>query len=84
MLNARCDRSHDHTPCAGRNTLMTQGYTQKIVDIVHHSIQKDIARMNGDRKAKGVTQLLSYAERSLLSVGIEEMEASVALAIVGR
>ena len=40
--------------------------------------------MNGDRKAKGVTQLLSYAARSLLNVGIEEMEESVALAVVGR
>ena len=33
MLNRRCDGSHDHTPCQGQNTLLTQGYTPEIVKI---------------------------------------------------
>ena len=43
FLNKKCDRSHEHTPCAGRNTLGTQGYTDEICKIIHQSISHDIA-----------------------------------------
>ena len=39
----KCDRSHEHTPCAGSNTLGTQGYTDRICKIIHQSIRHDIA-----------------------------------------
>ena len=74
MLNKRCDGSHDHTPCAGQNTLLTQGYTPEIVQIVHQSIVRDIATMN--RESKDV----QYAGRAILCVGIDEMEESKAVA----
>ena len=45
LLNKKCDRSHDHTPCAGANTLGTQGYTDDVCKIVHQSIQYDNARI---------------------------------------
>jgi hypothetical protein len=41
VLNLKCDRSHEHTPCAGRNTLSTQGYTDHICDIVLTCNAKD-------------------------------------------
>ena len=83
LLNKKCDRSHDHTPCAGQNTLLTQGYTQKIVDIVHQSITQDIATMNkANRLPDGNVDPLKtihYDQRALLSVGLEEMSEAVAL-----
>ena len=86
LLNQRCDGSHAHTPCAGRNTLLTQGYTPRIVDLVHKSISDDIARMNSVTKeyhADGSFKhdsVIHYKERAHLCVGIEEMSESIALA----
>jgi len=86
LLNRRCDKSHDHTPCAGQNTLLTQGYTPEITDIVHQSIVRDIAAAYSKTArclAAGSSDLkpsvdpgtvVSYSGRSLLFVGIEEME----------
>ena len=86
LLNRRCDGSHEHTPCAGQNTLLTQGYTPEIAKIVHQAIVKDIAahnrlhaRGNGDAIVDR-DSLVSYAGRALLSVGIEEMEETTAVA----
>ena len=83
LLDKKCDGSHDHTPCAGQNTLLTQGYTQKIVDIVHQSITQDIATMNkANRLPDGNVDPLKtihYDQRALLSVGLEEMSEAVAL-----
>ena len=76
LLCRRCDGSHDHTPCAGVNTLLTQGYTPEIANIVHQSIVRDIAVLN---EAKGETKT-PYAGRAILSVGIDEMDEAVALA----
>ena len=89
MLNHRCDGSHEHTRCAGQNTLLTQGYTPEIARIVHTSIRRDIAAIN---KAKvdandGVLpreQTVSYFGRSILAVGIDEMEESAAIALLGK
>jgi hypothetical protein len=102
MLNRRCDKSHDHTPCAGQNTLLTQGYTAEITDIVHQSIVRDIATANKQTAqclavgaAEGVCggprpacdkpnvnpgTVLSYSGRSLLFIGIDEMQENDALA----
>ena len=74
MLNRRCDGSHDHTPCAGQNTLLTQGYTPEIVQVVHQSIVRDIATFNKESKK------LQYTGRAILCVGIDEMEESQAVA----
>ena len=78
LLCKRCDGSHDHTPCAGANTLLTQGYTPEIANIVHQSIVRDIAVMN-----KANASASSYAGRAILSVGIDEMEEAIALAALG-
>ena len=83
MLNKRCDGSHDHTPCAGQNTLLTQGYTPEIVKIVHQSIQRDISTMNSaNRLPDGQVdpaKAIHYKQRSVVSIGIEDMEEAVAL-----
>ena len=74
MLNKRCDGSHDHTPCAGQNTLLTQGYTPEIVQVVHQSIVRDIATFNKE------SNKLQYTGRAILCVGIDDMEESQAVA----
>ena len=43
FLNLKCDRSHIHTHCAGSYTNKTQGYTPKIVSLVHKSLNYDAA-----------------------------------------
>ena len=86
MLNRRCDGSHDHTPCAGQNTLLTQGYTPEIAQLVHQSIVRDIATANKakaestDNGATHWSPVASYAGRSVLCVGIDEMDESMAIA----
>ena len=44
-LNQRCDGSHEHTPCAGVNTVATQGYTDDICKLIHKSISADIRKV---------------------------------------
>ncbi len=83
-LCKRCDGSHDHTRCAGQNTLLTQGYTPEIARIVHKSIRCDIAAMNKQRAEANNGELskdasVPYFGRSLLCVGIEEMDEDVAI-----
>ena len=41
-LNKKCDGSHIHTPCSGQNTSITEGYTPKIVRIVHECFRDDV------------------------------------------
>ena len=88
-LNKRCDGSHDHTPCAGKNTLLTQGYTPDSVKLVHQSIVHDIAALNkasAQKQADGKLDkesAVSYTGRSILSVGIDEMEEQAALIALG-
>ena len=85
LLNRRCDGSHDHTPCQGQNTLLTQGYTPEIVKIVHQSIMQDIATMNktnAKHHADGsldTSSVESYKGRSVLNIGIDEMDEAVAM-----
>jgi len=93
LLNKRCDGSHDHTPCAGQNTLLTQGYTPEIAKLVHQSIVRDIAVINESRAsvtkenttadatggASAAEAKVEYSGRSILSVGIDEMDEHVAM-----
>ena len=85
LLNKRCDGSHDHEPCQGQNTLLTQGYTPEIVNMVHRSIVQDIATMNKQNvkhHADGsldTSSVTSYKGRSLLNIGIDEMDEAVAM-----
>ena len=45
LLNKTCDGSHSHTPCEGKNTMYTQGYTREIVAIIHKAINLDIQKL---------------------------------------
>jgi hypothetical protein len=85
LLNKRCDGSHTHTSCAGPNTLLTQSYTPAIADLVHRSIVVDIAMANKfanpDATAAPSACTLHYSGRSLMMVGIEEMEATAAISL---
>ena len=40
--NEKCDGSHIHIPCPGQNTSNTEGYTPKIVRIVHECFRDDV------------------------------------------
>ncbi len=53
FLNLKCDRSHVHTHCAGSYTLGTQGYTPKIVDNVHKSLNADGNKKSSDSWQSG-------------------------------
>ena len=85
LLNKRCDGSHTHTPCAGPKTLLTQAYTPAIAELVHKSIVTDIAmankRANTDATAALSACTLHYSGRSIMMIGIEEMEEAAATAL---
>ena len=89
LLCKRCDGSHDHTRCEGQNTLLTQGYTPEIAKIVHQSIIRDITMHNKSSVSKvdgeysNRSALVSYSGRSILSIGIDEMEEQVAVLALG-
>ena len=84
-LCKRCDGSHDHTRCEGRNTLLTQAYTPEIAKIVHQSIIADIAAANGrtakrnDDGSVESSSVVSYSGRAFVSVGIEDMDEATAI-----
>ena len=42
-LHKRCDRRHDHGKCEGRETRITQTYTQQIVDIILKTICRNVS-----------------------------------------
>ena len=79
MLNKRCDHSHAHTRCAGRNTLMTQGYTDTICDIVHRSICHDVAKA-GIKGESTQHQIACVAADPVARCGDGSGDASVAAA----
>ena len=58
--------------------MLTQGYTQQIVDTVHRSIIQDITVLN-----KQAAQTAGYRGRALVSIGIDEMDEQVALLALG-
>ena len=61
MLNLTCDGSHNHSPCEGKETLYTQGYTPAICDTIHHAIAEDISRLR-NRPAALSAQVLSCSD----------------------
>ena len=69
--------------------MLTQGYTEEIVAIVHQSIVRDIAAMNkasAKPLADGSVQrdsVVSYSGRAVVSVGVEEMSEATALSALG-
>ena len=77
------------TPCAGQNTLLTQGYTPEIAKLVHQSIVRDIAVLDESRAsintadatggASAAEAKVEYSGRSILSIGIDEMDEHVAM-----
>eukprot|EP00974_Lingulodinium_polyedra_P026029 2513501-Lingulodinium_polyedra.AAC.1 len=50
-LNKRCDGQHLHHPCEGQDTLLTQGYTDEICQVIRDSIRRDEMRRNGRQDA---------------------------------
>ena len=44
-LNRRCDGTHQHAPCAGNDTKLTEGYTDPIVREVHLAWQQHCANL---------------------------------------
>ena len=84
LLNKRCDGSHTHTSCAGPNTWLTQAYTPAIAELVHKSIVADIAKANKlanpNATAAPSACTLHYSGRSIMMIGIEEMEETAATA----
>ena len=42
-LHKKCDRRHNHGKCEGRETRITQTYTQKIVDIILKTICRNVS-----------------------------------------
>ena len=66
--------------------MLTQGYTPEIAKIVHKAIVADIAAVNkktARRMADGAVEpdsVVSYADRAIVSVGIEEMNEGEAIA----
>ena len=65
---------------------MTQGYTPEIAKLAHKAIVTDIAAANKlsvKKAADGSVvpdSVISYADRSILAVGIEEMDEGMAIA----
>ena len=47
-LCTTCDGSHEHVPCAGRDTRATQTYTETIVKIILESIRQRSKQINSD------------------------------------
>ena len=47
FLNKKCDRSHQHTHCAGSFTKGTQSYTPEIVKQIHRSLNFDCVKEGG-------------------------------------
>lgn len=82
---ALCDGSHGHTPCAGQNTLLTQGYTLEIVKIVHQAIVSEIAAITSEvaRKHEDGSvdpgSVSSYSGRAIPSGGIDETDEHTAV-----
>ena len=48
-LSLKCDGRHEHTPCAGRETIHTQVYTSKIVSII---LEEQEQRCIGDSRSQ--------------------------------
>jgi len=42
-LHKKCDRKHDHGKCEGRETRVTQTYTNQIVDIILKSVRRHMS-----------------------------------------
>ena len=42
-LHRKCDRKHDHGKCEGRETKVTQTYTNQIVDIILKSVRRHMS-----------------------------------------
>ena len=69
--------------------MLTQGYTPEIAKIVHQSIIQDITMLNKssfsklDGEYSDLSALVSYSCRSILSIGIDEMEEQVAVLALG-
>ena len=65
--------------------MLTQAYTPAIVELVHKSIVADVAmankRANPDAIAAPSACTLHYSGRSIMMIGIEEMEEAAATAL---
>ena len=64
--------------------MLTQAYTPAIAELVHKSIVSDIAMANKRAKVEATAAppacTLHYSGRSIMMIGIEEMEEAAAIA----
>ena len=42
FLHLKCDGSHEHSPCSGRNTSDTERYTPMVAEAVHQCFSRDV------------------------------------------
>ena len=41
-----CNHKHEHQPCAGRETVLTEGYNFQITDSIHKSYKRQVETLN--------------------------------------
>ena len=55
MLNKLCDGSHEHCPCQGGETRLTQAYSPAIAKVVHRALRQDsITKAGGSAATKAL------------------------------
>ena len=78
--NLRCDKSHDHTPCAGRDTKATESYTFPMTQRIHKAFAKHVSLMiEPNKKAVAVP---SNKKQVALSNVSERSEPTVITAMM--
>ena len=71
FLHLKCDGSHEHSPCSGRNTSDTERYTPEIAKAVHLCFSRD-TRMNRTSYSGDANMLLPAAISVLKLLGSDE------------
>ena len=84
-LHKKCDRRHDHGKCEGRETRITQTYTQQIVDIILKTICRNVSTRfkkslsNGDDTCSSCTHDRRSIKKTAVSVTYNNDEVAADL-----
>ena len=84
-LHKKCDRRHDHGKCEGRETRITQTYTQQIVDIILKTICRNVSirfkksLSNGDDICSGCMHDRRSIKKTAVSVAYNNNEVAADL-----
>ena len=54
-LHRTCDKTHEHAPCAGKDTSMTEGYTDELVNTVHKALSQYCAQLDSEGSPESIT-----------------------------